>query len=740
MEQALFFLQMFPDCDISEQLKRLLDDTIVRKANIDVENRYIYIELYSPVYIPEVSLNELKGSLIRQYELYGIDFDVYHPADQLCHMNHEELRDLFVRHDSMARGALAGAVWTWTDSHLTIQLKGNGKDSLLKHTAQVAQRLSQRFGTVVTIDIVAGENLQGPALFDAMQKLRSRMLEDAPAVITPAKPTAPAPTVSNDTIFGKPFRGNVTPMRDIDLNMGNVIVEGAVFAIDHKELTKRNAVVIKFDVTDHTSSIRVSRFLENKEAAPILKEIKVGSVVRISGRPMIDNFTNEMVLKPNAIVAGTMPKRRDNATDGKRVELHLHTVMSSMDALTNTKAAIKQAAAWGHKAIAITDHGCVQSFTDALHVVEDWKGAPKVAGTDETIKILYGVEGYFINDIDDRVPVRGAGEMDFDGEYVAFDLETTGLYPRFDKIIEVGAVIMKHGQELERYQTFVDPECHLTREVSELTGISDDMLVGAPKIETVLPELLKFIGERPLVAHNARFDLCFITRECERQGISHRFTAIDTLILSQNLLPHLNKYKLDVVAKEFQLGDFNHHRAADDAVICGQIMEKLFVKLQDLGLSRIQQINEAMIPYRMKHRQDSRHAQHIILFAKNQLGLRNLYHLISDSNLKYFKQRPRILKSELIKLREGLIIGSACEANELFQEVIFGSADDELERIAEFYDYLEVQPIANNRFMLEKGLARSEEDLREYNRTIIRLGERLGKMVVATGDVHFLNP
>ena len=426
----------------------------------------------------------------------------------------------------------------------------------------------------------------------------------------------------------------------------------------------------------------------------------------------------------------------------KRVELHLHTVMSNMDALTETKAAIKRAASWGHKAIAITDHGCVQSFTDALHVVEDWKGPPKVAGTEETIKILYGCEGYYINDVDDRVAVRGSRDMDFDGEYVAFDLETTGLMPRRDKIIEIGAVIMKRGVEIDRFQTFVDPKCRLTKEVTDLTGITDDMLRGAPQIQEVLPKLLEFIGDRPIVAHNARFDACFVTQECQRQGISFDLTAIDTLILAQNMLPHLNRFKLDIVAKEFELGDFNHHRAADDAVICGQILAKLFEKLEQMDIHRISQINEAMVPLRMAHRHESRHAQHIILFAKNQVGLRNLYHLISDSNLKFFKQKPRILKSELIKLREGLIIGSACEANELYQEVTFGSADDELERIASFYDYLEIQPVCNNRFMIEsdKYSASCDEDIREFNRTIVRLGEKMGKMVVATGDVHFLDP
>ena len=741
MREKITFHRMFPVYDFPERLNELLGQVFITDASIDPENRQICVELYSEQYIPEKDWSAVRKVICDQYDLKSLCLHPHYPADQLAMVDTDDVRDLFVREDSMSRGALAGAGWNWEGSRLTITLRRNGKDALLKLVPKVADSISTRFGTEVSISIQAGDSLEGEALFQELEKMRSHMIEEAPVLqAAPQKPAAAAPALPSDTIFGKPFRGNVTPMKDIDLNMGNVIVEGQVFALDHKELTKRNAVVVKFDITDHTSSIRISRFLENKEASPILKEIKVGSVVRVSGRLMIDNYTNEMVLKPNAIVAGTMPKRKDTALGEKRVELHMHTVMSSMDALTNTKAAIKQAAAWGHKAIAITDHGVVQSFTDALHVVEDWKGAPKIAGTDETIKILYGTEGYYINDVDDRVSVRGTGDMDFDGEYVAFDLETTGLYPRFDKIIEIGAVIMKNGQELQRFQTFVDPQCRLTREISDLTGITDDMLRGAPRIETVLPQLLDFIGDRPLVAHNARFDLCFVTRECERQGLKCNLTVVDTLILSQNLLPHLNKYKLDIVAKEFQLGDFNHHRAADDAVICGQIMAKLFEKLQELGLSGLQQINEAMVPFRMRHRHDSRHAQHIILFAKNQLGLRNLYHLISDSNLKYFKQKPRILKSELLKLREGLIIGSACEANELFQEVIFGSAEDELKRIAEFYDYLEVQPIANNRFMLEKGMARNEDDLREFNRTIVNLGEAMGKMVVATGDVHFLNP
>ena len=437
-----------------------------------------------------------------------------------------------------------------------------------------------------------------------------------------------------------------------------------------------------------------------------------------------------------------MPKRQDTAPGRKRVELHLHTIMSNMDALTDTAAAVKQAAAWGHKAIAITDHGCCQSFTDALHCVEG-KKPPKVAGTDETIKILYGCEGYFVNDVDDRIVVHGEQDMTFDQEFVAFDLETTGLSSKTDRIIEIGAVILKNGQEIDRFQTFVDPERKLEKKIVDLTGITDEMLVGAPKIEEVLPKFLEFIGGRVLVARNSDFDTGFIRAECQRQGLPYTYTAADTLILSQNLLPQLSKFKLDIVSNALSLPDFNHHRAADDAMTCGLIMAKLMQKLEEeYAIRNLQSINPAMTKLRSKGRITDRHARHIILFAKNQVGLRNLYHLISDSNLKYFKRVPRIPKSELLALREGLIIGSACEAGELFQAMLDHKSDDELKRLASFYDFLEIQPLANNRFMLvnEKYEAQTDEDLREYNRKIVRLGEELGKPVVATGDVHFLNP
>ena len=744
MAEQIYFMDMFPAYEPEDQARAQLSRVLVTGARIDQPKRTIEMDLFCPEYVPQRILDDTAQDICGIYQLRQFELCMTHPADQLQRVEAEELRALFVAQNSMARGSLAGAQWLWEGIILTVQLKGNGKKELEKSAVAVSQNLSRRFDTPVEIVIQAGQDLQGQSLFDATEKLRHQMITDMPTSAAAPQKEAPA-VVASDAIFGKPFRGNVVAMKDIDLNMGTVVVEGKVFAVEHKELPKRNAVVIKFDMTDNTSSVRISRFLEKREAEPIMKDVKVGTVVRVMGRLMIDNFTNELVLKPNAIVAGSMPKRKDTAREGKRVELHLHTVMSNMDALTNTKAAIKQAAGWGHKAIAITDHGCCQSFTDALHVVEDWKGAPKVAGTDETIKILYGCEGYYINDVDDRLAVHGKANMSFEEEYVAFDLETTGLY-RHDTIIEIGAVRMRQGQEVERFQTFVDPKCKLHPKTIEITNITDDMLKGAPSIEEVLPKFREFVGDSVLVAHNADFDANFIRRACDDLSISWEMTYVDTLTISQCLLPDLGRFRLDLVAKKFDLGNFNHHRAGDDALVCGKIAGKLFELLQEQGVADIQSINAHMLPLRPAHRQEQVKCQHIVLFAKNQLGLRNLYRLISESNLIFYRKFPRIFKSELLKYREGLIIGSACENNELFQAVLSGKSPEELERIASFYDYLEVQPISNNRFMLEPAkkddqpIARDAEQLRQFNRDIVELGQRMGKLVVATGDVHFLNP
>ncbi len=739
MSEQVLFLNMFPDYEPPEDLQGLLSQAVIAAADIDPEAHTVVVAIHSEKYISGRRLEQVQREIATVYGLRSLEIAATYPASEITKMEPEELMGLFMAHNSLSRGSLAGARWEWEGETLHIHLKANGKDALQEAVPAVTRQLQERFDTQVSISIHAGEALEGQALFDAMEQMRGSVMTELPKAPAQVKKEQQQ-AAESAAFYGKPFKGNPVPMQELNLDMGSVIVEGKVFSVEHKELKKRNAWVINFDMTDNYGSVRINRFMENNEAKPILDAVKVGSVLKVQGRLQINQFDNELVLKPFSMMPGTMEKRKDKAAGEKRVELHLHTIMSNMDALTNTKAAIKQAAAWGHRAIAITDHGCCQSFTDALHTIEDWKGAPKVAGTDETIKVLYGCEGYYVNDVDDRIVVHGSRDIDFSDAFVAFDLETTGLSSRNDKIIEIGAVLIQNGQEIDRFQTFVDPEMRLQKETIDLTGITDDMLRGAPKLKDVFPKFLEFVGDHVLVAHNADFDTGFIRAACEKLGYTYEFTSADTLVLSQNLMPHLNRFKLDVVANALSLPEFNHHRAADDAVTCGLVFAKLLEKLEDMDIHTLQTINPAMEGLRSQNRIGNRQARHIIIFAKNQMGLRNLYQLISLSNLEYFKRQPRMPKSEILKLREGLIIGSACEAGELFQAIIDGKSEDELKRIASFYDFLEIQPISNNAFMLEKGIVKEEEELRQFNRTIVRLGEELGKPVVATGDVHFLNP
>ncbi len=529
-------------------------------------------------------------------------------------------------------------------------------------------------------------------------------------------------------IFGRQVKKRPTPIGELELDMGTVVIEGDVFAIEHKELKKRKAWVVAFDVTDYTGSIRVNKFMQGDEAKPIVEGVKTGQHLMIQGRLNIDRFYGDMVIEPTSIVRGEKQVRQDTAEGEKRVELHLHTRMSAMDALTDTKQVVNRAAAWGHRAIAITDHGVVQSFPDA---------ASAAKGKD--IKILYGVEAYYINDVDDRVVIHGEQEQDFSGEIVCFDIETTGLDKRRDVITEIGAVVLRNGEVAETFNTFVDPKRRLSPEIINLTGITDEMLRGAPSQEEALRAFLDFVGGRPLAAHNAEFDMGFIARGCEQYGIPFQATSLDTLILAQNLLPGLGKYKLDIVAEHLKLPAFNHHRASDDAATVAYMLVPFFEMLEDKGVHTLQAINPAMLKLRSGGKA-KRQPKHLILLAKNQTGLRNLYKLVSLAHLEHFKRYPIMPKSLINENREGLIIGSACEAGELFSAVVARKSMDELKRIAAWYDFLEIQPLCNNAFMLRKNIAHNEEELREFNRTVVELGRVLQKPVCATGDVHFLEP
>ena len=740
----VYFPALFPGFPLPEELVEALGRLVVVHAELDRETRTIRLDAQAEQYLAEKQLQALCRDIEKEYGLRELKLSVRYPASELPNMDFRDLAQVFIRAFSPSAAILAGAGYEVTDEAVVIRLKANGKDSILQNAKKAEQFLRDRFGVSKKIEVEAHSNLEGRALFEETARIRAEALKNAPAITasvpqggakasggaasTPAEP-------AGALFYGRPFSGRPVRMEELNLDMFRVIVEGKVFAVQHRELKKRGAWVICFDMTDYTSSVRVNQFMEAAKAKPIIDNVQPGMWLRVQGKMSFDRYDNEMVLQPNAMEKIEAPKRRDTYPE-KRVELHLHTTMSSMDALTDTGAAVKRAASWGHRAIAITDHGGAQSFPDAMKAASK----AKVAGTDQNIKILYGCEGYYVNDVDDRIAVHGEEDFSFDGEYVAFDLETTGLSSLHDTIIEIGAAIMKGNEVLSTFQTFVDPHRPLQPKIVDLTGINDQMLAGQPDISEAMPKFLEYVGSRPLCAHNADFDIGFVTAACEKLGLPFHPTYVDTLILAQNLMPELGKYKLNIVADALSLPDFNHHRASDDAITCGYLLMRFFKMMQEQGLDSLQKINPRMEQLRSGSKILDRRARHIIVFAKNSIGLRNLYRLISYGNLKYFKRVPIMPKSELLQWREGLIIGSACEAGELFQAILNHKSWAELKRIASFYDFLEIQPICNNRFMLDKGLAEDEEELRGFNRTIVKLGEELGKPVVATGDVHFLDP
>ena len=595
---------------------------------------------------------------------------------------------------------------------------------LLLHDACAVSGVLDREARTLEVQIECGETLPQAAQ-DALQQMLAQQY-DLRRVLLHFRGMS-AQKGDSGMVWGKPFTGKVTPIRELNIKMGNAIVEGRVFKAECYETRRKGMWTLNFNITDEHGSVAVRKAMDEKEAKVLGGAVSDGMWLRIQGKVELTYDGRDIVLRPVNIMKAAHPGRQDNAPE-KRVELHLHTQMSSMDALTDVGKVVKQAAAWGHPAIAITDHGTVQAFPKARDAA---KGK---------IKVLYGVEGYYVNNLDDRIAVHGAQDQDFDDEIVCFDIETTGLKVTREAITEIGAVVLKNGKITETFQTFVNPGRRLTPEIIGLTGITDAMLADAPSLKEALTAFLQFVNGRVLAAHNAEFDISFIRAGCRKVGLEFEPTYIDSLILAQNLLPELHKYKLDIVAEHLDLPAFNHHRASDDAGMVGYMLVPFFEKMRrELGISRLQEINGEMEKLRPLGG-GSRHPKHIIILAKNKLGLKHLYQLVSASNLKYFKRYPIIPKTELVTHREGLIIGSACEAGELFRAVADHKDWAELRRIASFYDYLEIQPICNNMFMLRNGTVQSEEELRELNRTIARLGRELGKPVCATGDVHFQEP
>ena len=533
------------------------------------------------------------------------------------------------------------------------------------------------------------------------------------------------------TIFGGGVKGGQpVPMSELNLESGKVTVKGEIFSVTSREVQKRGGYVLCFDMTDYTGSIRVSRYLVDEKLKEEAKNIKAGMYVMVSGNIGFNRYDGDITLEPVSIAECEKEIRQDNG-EKKRVELHLHTQMSAMDAVTNTKDVIKRAIQWGHPAIAITDHGVCHSFPDAMNAAGD------------KIKVLYGLEGYYINDVDDRPAVYGDIKGNIDDAVVVFDIETTGLDSMKDAITEIGAVVMENGREIDRFDTFVNPGMPIPFKITQLTGITDENVKNAPGQAEAVRNFLEFVGNRPLCAHNASFDVGFIWEVCQKYGIEFEPNYIDTLSLSQGIMSGLKSHTLDSIAGRLGLPEFNHHRASDDAVTAGLILSAFVKRMKEHGVSRFEEINDFIMPLRREAFEKRRYRpMHITIIAKTQKGIRNLYSLVTKSHLEHFKRFPIIPKSLITEYRDGLIIGSACESGEVFGLITGKKSRLEQRRLAEFYDYLEIQPICNNMFMLsgDHPRASSEEELRDFNRRVCDLGKELNKPVVGTCDVHFMDP
>ena len=533
-----------------------------------------------------------------------------------------------------------------------------------------------------------------------------------------------------DVIYGRDFEEEAIRIEQIMGEMGEVVIRGQILFMDERPI-RGEKTILMFSITDFTDTIMVKMFCKNE----YLNEIKDGGVakgafLKIKGVTTIDRFDSELTIG-SVIGIKKIPSfvsTRMDTSPVKRVELHCHTKMSDMDGVSDVKDIIKRAMKWGHKAIAITDHGDVQAFPDANHAI----------GKDDDFKIIYGMEAYLVDDL--KGLVEHPMGQSFADTFVVFDLETTGFSPSKNQIIEIGAVKVVNGSIAQRFSTFVNPKVPIPFEIEQLTSINDDMVLDAPVIDEILPKFMDFCQDAVMVAHNADFDMSFIKYNCSALGLDCEKTVLDTVALSRVLLPSLNRFKLDTVAKALNISLAHHHRAVDDAACTAEIFVKLVEMLRNRGVETMEDLDQ-MESYTEEtiRKMPSYHA---IMLAQNDIGRVNLYRLVSDSHIKYYNRRPKIPKSEFMKYREGILLGSACEAGELYRTLLRGSSQEEVARIVQFYDYLEIQPLGNNAFMLrtDKEPVESEEDLKDINRQIVELGEQFNKLVVATCDVHFLDP
>ena len=789
------FFDVFPTLDVNAEMKKLLTEMEVTKVGMNHEQTKLRVYLLGTHLIHKKNIyglekaiadqifkgKQMEVKVIEKYQLSG-QYNARTLMDIYKDSIFEELRN----YSLMEYGLLRSAKIEFTDdSHLNLTMENTIIAQTRSHDIQefLEKVFCERCGMDLHVNMIYEEpkesrhrrnsekqiqqeiqnivnriNLKNDEEGGAPAPTSSETTEKKPVATSGGESAKPAQKVEkpikNDAKAPKPFdgggnrggfrkksddpdviygrdieEGEITPIEKIMGEMGEVTIRCKVMTLDTREI-RNEKTIIMLTVTDFSDSIGVKIFTRTEDCQELLPELKPGAFLKIRGVTTIDKYDSELTI---ASIVGmkkipNFTSMRMDTSPEKRVELHCHTKMSDMDGVSECKDIVKRAMKWGHKAIAITDHGDVQAFPDANHAF----------GPDDDFKVIYGMEAYLVDDLKDIVEYSKGQSLD--DTYVVFDLETTGFSPEKNKIIEIGAVKVVAGKITDRFSHFVNPEVPIPYEIEELTSIRDDMVMDAPKIEEILPEFMKFCEGAVMVAHNADFDMSFIKKNCERQDLPCDFTVIDTVALARYLMPQLNRFKLDTIAKALNIVLANHHRAVDDAGCTAEIFVKFIAMLRERGMEDLDAVNtQASTSPETIMKMPTYHA---IILATNDIGRINLYRLVSMSHLTYYHSRPRIPKSEFVKYREGLLLGSACEAGELYRAILGNRPEEEIIRIVKFYDYLEIQPLGNNKFMLadEKSSITSFEELQDINKYICELGEQFNKLVVATCDVHFLDP
>ncbi len=739
------YLPTLPKSMTGAKLKRLTYAENLTKISF-------YVEFLALVPMQDIIL--LEQELEKRLEIHRVRiFPRYAPT--LFSMDYfPDLVNYLKRELTVVNGFIDGAETSFQEDVLEIRLKNGGYDILQKyHTADFFSNLLEEIFSRRIVVKITGENTIPQADFEAMIAQAERNLPDRSAQVQAAQQSSfvapqtpstaklnPQQVTVNDKIpgivpdSGILIRGRVirdTPIsirEAVEIEGQRIVVMGDVFDMEEREV-RGERKILNYQITDNTYSVLVKVFdtIANIEKYPYDK-IKKGATLLVLGRMSYDEFAHENLLRPESIVMVKRQRKQDHAKM-KRVELHCHTNMSQMDGMTPAAKLVARAHDWGHPAIAITDHGVAQAFPEAMSA---WDGIH-----DENFKVIFGCEIYVVNDLSKQVVIDDPQERTLQDDLIVFDVETTGLSYKKDRLTEIGAVRMRGMQIVETFHTMVNPERPIPQKIVELTGITEDQVKDAPRELEAIQKFQAFCGEDPvLAAHNAKFDTSFICEACARHGVTFSFATLDTLVLCQRMLPNMYRHKLDGVARTLKLGKFDHHRATDDAQMLAKIYKELVSRLiQSKGATLLSDLNTKTQEVDVK----KLHPYHQIVLVRNHTGLQNLYKLISYSHVECFYRKPLIPKSVLMRFREGLIFGSACEAGELYQALVDGKSKAELEELARFYDYLEIQPVGNNAFMIRNGTAANVEELQAYNQKIIQLGEKLNIPVCATCDVHFMD-